>query len=150
MTFHPQCSHTGAIRAIATSKVSVTIPQSLPSFSTRTSPMSSSRIFLAASTSGVSALSVTGFQSSPRALFLPSLRPPWEFLPGSVRNLDAVLLRRRLDPAPGRVALRCADAFDLVETGDRVAHVRRVRQWLLALFRESELGGWRLTLGASA
>jgi len=36
-------------------------------------------------------------------------------------------------------SLGVADAFDLVEPGDRVAHVPRVGQRLLALFLEGEL-----------
>src|SRR4051812_23153432 len=50
-----------------------------------------------------------------------------------------MLVGGRLDPAPGRVTLVVGYVFDLVEAGDRVAHVARVVERLLAFLRESEL-----------
>src|SRR5258708_5269089 len=53
-------------------------------------------------------------------------------------HLDAVLPGGRSNPPPGGVALRLADAFNLVETSDGVAHVTCVVQRLLALLGKSE------------
>src|SRR4051812_21642624 len=62
-----------------------------------------------------------------------------QLAPALLADLDAVLLGGALDAAPRRVALVVADAFDLVEPGDRVAHMAGVVQRLLALLGKSEL-----------
>src|SRR6202035_2448092 len=62
-----------------------------------------------------------------------------ELPPVRFRYVDVVAFRGGQDPLPRLVALRIADPFDLVEAGDRVAHVPRVRQRLLALLGEGEL-----------
>src|SRR3954466_15581497 len=62
-----------------------------------------------------------------------------ELEPALLADFDAVLVGRLLDPPPGRVALVVADAFDLVEAGDRVADVAGIVERLLALLGECEL-----------
>src|SRR5437868_2706073 len=62
-----------------------------------------------------------------------------QLAPALLAHFDAVLLRGALDAAPRRVALVVADAFDLVEPGDRVTHVAGVVERLLALLGKSEL-----------
>jgi hypothetical protein len=44
-----------------------------------------------------------------------------------------------LNPPPSRITFIVADAFDLVEAGDRVADVARIIERLLALLRKGEL-----------
>src|SRR6185369_10612100 len=73
--------------------------------------------------------------SVPFALPLPELAPAL-FL-----DLDPIFLRRRLDALPGFVALLVGHPLDLVEAGDRVAHVAGVLQRLFALLREGEGAG---------
>src|SRR5437763_9288921 len=55
-----------------------------------------------------------------------------QLAPALLADFDPVLLGGALDPAPGRVALGVADPFDLIEAGDRVAHVAGVVERLLA------------------
>src|SRR5689334_12433297 len=59
-----------------------------------------------------------------------------ELAPALFAHLDTVLVGRLLDPTPRRVAFIVADALHLVEAGDRVAHVARVVDRLLALLRK--------------
>src|ERR1700722_14208638 len=54
-------------------------------------------------------------------------------------DVNVVAPGRRADALPGPVALRVAHALDLIKARDRVAHVPRVAQRLLALLREREL-----------
>src|SRR4051812_50222012 len=72
-------------------------------------------------------------QSGRKRLFLP------DFAPALLADLDAVLVGRLLDSPPRIIALIVRHAFDLVEAGDRVAHVAGVVERLLALLREREL-----------
>src|SRR5437879_5316195 len=58
--------------------------------------------------------------------------------PASGLDLDAVFPGRCADALPCRLALRVADALDLVEAGDRVAHVTGVVERLLPFPREGE------------
>jgi hypothetical protein len=58
--------------------------------------------------------------------------------PVGFRNVDVEALRGGQDPLPRLVALRVADAFDLVETRDRVAHMSGVGQRLFAFRGEGE------------
>src|SRR6478672_1444248 len=62
-----------------------------------------------------------------------------DFAPALLLNVDAMLVGGFLDSPPSRVALIVADSFDLVEARDRVAHVARIVQRLLALLRKREL-----------
>lgn len=59
--------------------------------------------------------------------------------PAVGRYIDVVSLGRSHDALPRPVALGVRDALDLVEAGDRVAHMAGVGQWPFALFGESEL-----------
>src|SRR5262249_44593398 len=61
-----------------------------------------------------------------------------EVAPAGLRYLDVIALRGGHDPLPRLVALGVAHPFYLVEAGDRVADVPRVRQRLLALLGEGE------------
>jgi methylthioribose-1-phosphate isomerase len=72
--------------------------------------------------------------------------------PAAFGYLDVVALRGGEDPLPCLVPLGVAHALDLVETGDRVAHVPGVGQRLLALLREGELAVGQLVFlgGAQA
>src|SRR4051794_31450077 len=66
-------------------------------------------------------------------LLLPDLAP------ALFVHFDAMLVCGFLDAPPGGVALVVADAFDLVEAGDRVADVAGVVERFLALLGEREL-----------
>src|ERR1700693_3657229 len=59
-----------------------------------------------------------------------------EIAPALLLDVDAVVLRRLLDVGEGEVAIGIGDALDLVEAGERVAHMARVGQGLLALLGE--------------
>src|SRR5579859_4733449 len=59
--------------------------------------------------------------------------------PAGFGNLHIEVLRRGQDALPRLVPLRIADAFDLVETGDGIAHVPGVGQRLLAFGGKGEL-----------
>jgi len=61
-----------------------------------------------------------------------------ELTPAAGVNLDTEFARGGSDSPPGCVALGVADALDLVETGDGVAHVPRVVEGLFALFGKRE------------
>src|SRR5580692_3657843 len=61
--------------------------------------------------------------------------------PAGFGDVDVVALGGGQDPLPRLVPLRVAHALDLVEPGDRVAHVAGVGQRLLALLGERELVG---------
>src|SRR3954471_24153804 len=62
-----------------------------------------------------------------------------ELSPIARLDVDPESVRGPQDPLPGRVALCVRDALDLIEAGDRVSHVCRVVQRLLALVRKREL-----------
>src|SRR5204862_2319193 len=66
------------------------------------------------------------------------LPPLEELAPVGRRHLDAVLRGGRLDAFPCPVTLGVAGALDLIEAGDRAAHVGGVGQRLLALVGEGE------------
>jgi hypothetical protein len=53
-------------------------------------------------------------------------------------DLDSKLSGRCPDALPRGIALGVCHALDLVESRNRVAHVARVVDWLLALLREGE------------
>src|SRR4029079_3098360 len=59
--------------------------------------------------------------------------------PALLAHFDIEFVGRLLDPPPRCVALVVAHALDLVEAGNRVAHVAGIVQRLLALFRKCEL-----------
>src|SRR5438067_11603383 len=50
-------------------------------------------------------------------------------------GLDTELLRGRLDPPPGRLALGVADTLALIEAGDRIPNVTGITERLLASLR---------------
>jgi hypothetical protein len=66
------------------------------------------------------------------------------------RDVDVVLFGRCLDPFPRPVPFGVTDAFDLIESGDRVANMRRVGERLLAFVRERERGVTKSILGGGA
>src|SRR5262245_35549896 len=59
--------------------------------------------------------------------------------PAGGGNLDVMAFGGGEDPLPRPVPLSVADAFNLVEAGDRVAHMPGVGQRLLALVGEGEV-----------
>src|SRR5205807_1482937 len=71
-------------------------------------------------------------------LHLASFAAAQQTSPAAHVDVHAEGARGGADAPPGAVALRVGDALDLIESSNRVAHVPRVGQWLLALLREGE------------
>src|SRR5439155_8695014 len=68
----------------------------------------------------------------------PRLAAFHQLTPALDVDLDAEFFRRRLDPPPGGLPFGGAHALDLVEAGDRVAHVTGVAERLLASLRKGK------------
>src|SRR5208337_2652851 len=66
------------------------------------------------------------------------MRRPSQLCPVRFRHVDAVVLGGLLDVGEGQFAVSVGNVNRLIEAGDGVSDVFRVRQWLLALLGERE------------
>jgi len=61
-----------------------------------------------------------------------------DLTPALLVDLDVELLRRRLDPLPGRISFLISDILDLIEARDRIPNMTRVLQRFLPLLGEGK------------